>query len=172
VGNVLLNIILLLLFRTGGENSLVIKGTESAISLTYSGFSKSLLFTLRSEKNVFYLGPRLSLTQQNLTGKEISGFNAGIRHHFSENGLITSFFTLDYQSTYFRPYNWKSDRLRWNNLHELNFGYGISIRILRKFLLSNSIGLGRYLEVFHLPQSTMYYKGYCGLIKAHLLYEF
>jgi hypothetical protein len=174
MGNILLAVLFMLFFPIMKGERKFLPGIESGTSLSYSGFSQNLLLTIRSEKNLFYLGPRTSLTQQYLTGIEVYGINTGIRHHFANTGNLFSFFSIDYQNSFLRPYNFDKNARKLNSLHEFNFSYGISYRIFPKLSLANSIGFGRYLEIFQdlnrdIPK---YFQGYSGLIKAFIIYEF
>jgi hypothetical protein len=149
-------------------------GIETGTSLSYSGFNQHFAATVSSGNNSFYAGPKFSLTNAYLPGKSIFGIGSGVRHVFARTGNLAAYFSLDYQGAFFRPQNAPADYSKNNSVHEFNFSYGVFFNIAYGFKAGNSIGFGRYIEIFNNPvnENQVVFRGYSGLLRILILYEF
>jgi hypothetical protein len=149
-------------------------GIESSLSLSYTGFSLNLISTFNSETNTFYFGPRISLASYYIPARGPFGINTGIRHTFLENERLRSYWMIDYQNLYYKPYNPSYRRtVKMNAIHEFSFSYGITFLLRKNILIGQSIGFGKYIERFHdIPENrVIFYNGYTGLIRIFLNYK-
>ncbi|HET6245708.1 MAG: hypothetical protein H0V01_04160 [Bacteroidetes bacterium] len=146
---------------------------ETALFLSYTGFNQSLVILIKSEKNSFYLGPKISLSNYYMPLSSIWGINMGIRHDFAQAGTLKAFFNIDYQNSLFRP-NGFSEKIKYNIIHEFNASYGLHYNLFKGLSIGNSIGFGRYLEFYHdiIENRKNIYQGYSGLLKIHMNYDF
>jgi hypothetical protein len=148
-------------------------GIETSTSISYSGLNQILAATINYKENTFYIGPKISLSQSYLPGRGIWGSNAGISHIIASKGKTNAFINVDYQNSIMKPFEGVNSS-KYNFIHEVNFSYGIQFRFIRHLLIGNQIGFGRYWEIYHDLNSkkTFFYRGYSGLIKVIIHYEF
>ena len=149
-------------------------GLETGSSLSYSGFNHNISILIISEKNSFYAGPKISLTNFYLPFQSFWGINTGIRHDFARTQKLKAFFNIDYQNMLIRTSRISGDKRKFNTIHEINFSYGIQYNILKKISVGNSIGFGRYFEFYNdfTQNRRVIFKGYSGLLKLFVQYEF
>lgn len=152
----------------------VVAGIQLHTTISYTGFSSSLSFSVQSNSFHLYAGPRLLINDMYLPQKGPWGFQTGINYFFLYSNRLKATAGVDYQSTFVQPYNPLDISTRkMNNTHEVNLYYGIQGRVWDNFWVGSNIGFGRYTEYFHdlVQNSRRYYSGYSGLIKIYFHYE-
>ena len=156
------------------KDTVINVGLETGSSLSYSGFNHNISILIMSEKNSFYAGPKISLTNFYLPFQSFWGINTGIRHDFAQLQKLKTFFNIDYQNMLIRTARISGVKRKFNTIHEINFSYGIQYQIFKKISVGNSIGFGRYFEFYNdLTQNRrLIFKGYNGLLKLFVQYEF
>lgn len=79
------------------------------------------------------------------------GLSAGYRCFYIELGKFSSYFSLDYQLSYYKlydPYNYFPKKAK-NHIQELVMSLGSQYQPLPRWNLNLSFGFGAYREKFH-----------------------
>jgi hypothetical protein len=77
-----------------------------------------------------------------------SGFAFSISYYPnpSENKKINHYINTDYRLVFHKRFNLSNSSNKFNKTHEINLGYGVSIKIIKNLSLSNAINIGWFIE--------------------------
>jgi hypothetical protein len=64
----------------------------------------------------------------------------------SPNKRINHYINTDYRLVFHKRFNISNDSKKYNKSHEINLGYGISLKIFKNLSLSNAINIGWFIE--------------------------
>lgn len=137
-------------------------GIYTGGSLSFTGFSLAAGATLTLKSFLFYLGPKLAVTET-ANGNGPYGLAGGIYFFPGAPGKrIRGFFNADYQALF----------LKRNVIHEYTAGYGFSWKLSEKVSIVNSINAGRYSERFKNTEAGVFnLSGYNSMLKLGVQIE-
>lgn len=149
----------------------------ASTTLAFSGFNTALSVEAQHGRHAFYAGPKLSLVDSYLPTKGPFGAVAGYKFYILPDykcaGRFGFFFDVDYQGQLYRAFRRDGSRSgQYNQLHELQIGYGLECRLGTRWRVNNVFGFGRYMEIYNNATSGQQYtqSGYNRLVRLQLLY--
>jgi len=128
-------------------------GISPATSFTYTGINSYLLVDASLGKHDLYAGPKVVLSDSYLPYKAIMGYDIGYNFFVLTNGRLSALVNLDYQISYYDPYNPNKVDLpgKKNTINELFFSLAVNYRLSKKsrFSIWLSLGTGAFLEKYY-----------------------
>jgi hypothetical protein len=104
------------------------------------------------------------------------GFGLSLSYfpNYTDKKIISQYINTDYRLIFHKRYCTYDCSVKYNKTDETNIGYGVSIRILNKLSLSNSINVGWYTESLYSDRTskTIINYGVNTLIKTRLNFHF
>lgn len=118
-------------------------GVQTQTVLSYTGWRQNINFEFAVNKNRFYLGPGLSISDAYMPAKTSFGWQAGYNRVFEhEKNWITT------AGVHFQAF-YGADRVQVRpQTYEAFFNYGLGYQT-GKFQIINTLGFGGYLERFY-----------------------
>ena len=150
-------------------------GVEAGSILSFTGVNLRVNFLMIKNKNEFYIGPKLAISDSYLPLKGPWGLSAGYRRNVLEKERWKSFVNLDYQIVFIKPYNPRNLEVNGiNTIQELFIAYGFEFRIAKDFTIGQLIGGGGFLEktIDVSEGKTNRIVNYSGLLSFFVNYTF
>ena len=124
-------------------------GIELGAGLSYTGLNINLAYTLAWSDNLFFLGPKLTVSDSYLPSRGPWGIHAGYRRLLPGQSKLRTFAAFDYQVVFLEPFDPNNlDVKGKNEIHELILSYGIQYNLWKNVIIGNSMGAGVYFERF------------------------
>ena len=127
-------------------------GIAASSAFTYTGINSYLVVDGQWRNHTLYAGPKVVLSDNYLPGKPSFGLNIGYSYLLLACKHWTSSVFINYESSYYRPYNAVLyDFNRKNRVDEFTGGLGLTYKFGNNgpFSISLNAGSGAFVEHFY-----------------------
>lgn len=148
-------------------------GLEWSSSLSYTGLGSGLTGQWQQGRHLAYAGPRLLVSDSYVPGQGPWGLQLGYQYHWVREGRWQSFVNIDYQLSWYQPYNPQQLPVSGRNrVHEFHLAYGIQYQLGPPLYLGSTLGVGGYLEQLLDVRENQRrsYRGYSNLLRLFVRY--
>ena len=115
-------------------------------NLSYNGTDLNLALGLTQQRHTIHIGPQVNVSDSYFPKRNIGGLVLGYRYAMSVRKRWTSFVHIESQWSFLG-----TQAIPLDNALEMYAGYGVQYRLNPRFLVSNTLGVGGYLENYTNP---------------------